>query len=123
MTDLSSSELERLEIAAKSGETSWDPAVVLHLIGMAREGERLRKAEDGALLVQHWGAFCDADPTPDGWQERMEAAGFIWLDKTRSGDLQQPFAAERGIYKGGTIWRLTDAGREILAASRGEKTP
>lgn len=67
-------------------------------------------------LRAHWGDFCDADPTPEGFAEEMEAAGFIEVDAVTEDDLESPFAAERGIEPGGSIWRLTASGRASLAA-------
>jgi hypothetical protein len=68
-------------------------------------------------LRQHWEAFCDADQVPDSFIERMETAGFAQLRKVTKDDLQDCFAAERGIERGGYVWDLTKAGREILDAS------
>lgn len=67
-------------------------------------------------LRAYWDAFCDADPCPDDFQYRMEAAGFITLRAVVEDDLDDAFAAERGIVEGGTIWVLTPVGRKILRA-------
>lgn len=65
-------------------------------------------------LRQHWTAFCDADPVPADFIERMEEAGFAVLRPVTRDDLQSAFAEDRGIYKGGTVWDLTPKGRSIL---------
>lgn len=67
-------------------------------------------------LRKHWGAFCDADPFDgaDTFTERMEARGFIQLRPVRKADLEQSFAAERGIEPGGSLWELTKAGHAVL---------
>ena len=67
-------------------------------------------------LRQHWDAFCEADPVPEDFIDRMEDAGFAKLRKVTRDDLQDSFAGERGIYRGGYVWILTDAGRSALAA-------
>lgn len=68
-------------------------------------------------LRAHWPAFCDADPIPDydGFLDRMERGGLITLRKVTKDDLQQPFAAELGIEKGGSVWVLTNKGRAALS--------
>ena len=35
--------------------------------------------EAPALLRKHWNDFCDADPVPEGFPEKMEEAGLIEL--------------------------------------------
>jgi hypothetical protein len=66
------------------------------------------------FLRAHWGAFCDADPTPDDFIDRMEAAGYARLRSVKRADLEGSFASERGIYAGGQIWELTAKGRAAL---------
>lgn len=66
-------------------------------------------------LQMHWGAACDADPVPDGFIERMEQAGFVYWREVTDEDLEQAFADEVGICKGGTVWDLTDLGRAALS--------
>ena len=68
-------------------------------------------------LRKHWEAFCDCDPF-DGaadFSERMEKAGFIKLRRVTRDDLEDSFAAERGIERGGMVWDLTKRGRAALA--------
>jgi len=76
-------------------------------------------AERGELppvveLRAYWADFCDCDPYPDDFPERMEAAGLIEIDSVSDIDLESAFAAERGIEPGGSVWRLTPAGRAAL---------
>lgn len=82
----------------------------LTLMEIAESGELKPETE----LRAFWGAFCDADPRPDGFEDRMEAAGLIEADDVTDEDLDDAFAAERGIEPGGTVWRLTPAGRQAL---------
>ena len=70
---------------------------------------------DREMLRTHWGSFCDADATPEDFTDRMEKAGFIRFRSVTADDLEDPFAAERGIEKNGFIWVLTAAGRRVLA--------
>ena len=72
-------------------------------------------------LRKYWSAFCDADPTPDNFIDRMETAGFVRLRKVCRSDLDEAFAAERGVEKGGLLWELTKSGRASLFLARGEK--
>lgn len=67
-------------------------------------------------LRKHWRAFCDADPFEgaDTFTDRMEARGYIRMRKVRKADLQESFAAERGIEPGGYIWELTAKGHKVL---------
>jgi hypothetical protein len=71
---------------------------------------------DNEDLRAHWHAFCDADPFEgsDTFADRMEAAGFIHLRPVTVYDLQDAFAAERGIQRGGMLWELTDAGHAAV---------
>lgn len=74
-------------------------------------------------LRRHWVEFCDADPF-DGindFAERMERAGLIDLHPVDDDDLEDAFASERGIHRGGFVWRLTDAARAILDLIRSRK--
>lgn len=66
-------------------------------------------------LRAYWSAFCDCDPTPDDFRDRMEAAGLIYLDAANEDDLDNPFASELGIEPGGSVWRLTDRGSQAYA--------
>lgn len=72
-------------------------------------------------LREHWSDFCDADPFEgyDTFTERMEAAGLIDLVEVDDEALEDPFAAERGIYPGGMMWGLTPAGRAALGGTDG----
>lgn len=67
-------------------------------------------------LRKHWGAFCDADPFEgsDGFAERMEAAGYAHLRAVTKDDLQESFASERGIERGGNLWELTTKGHAAM---------
>ena len=80
-------------------------------------------ADSGGLapaveLEAYWDAFCDCDPSPDDFADRMEAAGLIFLDGVTDDDLDDAFASERGIEPGGLIWRLTPAGRAALSQNK-----
>ncbi len=66
-------------------------------------------------LRKYWNAFCDADPHPEGFIERMEKAGFATIRAVRAEDLEESFAAERGIEPGGMVWVLTAKGRQVMA--------
>jgi len=91
--------LEAIEILSKRAEA------------MQRERDQGNAA---AELRQHWPAFCDADPVPDGFVERMERAGLAMLRKVKRAALETAFAAERGIEKGGTILVLTLIGERAM---------
>lgn len=65
-------------------------------------------------LRKYWHAFCDADPVPDGFIERMEAAGYARLRNVTRADLREPFASDRGIEIGGGIWELTARGHKSI---------
>lgn len=82
----------------------------LTLMELAERGELSPATELGA----YWDAFCDADPAPDDFIDRMEAAGLVVLEGVTDEDLDDAFAAERGIEPGGMIYRLTPAGRAAL---------
>ena len=81
-----------------------------------RERERhMKSAIDD--LRSHWHDFCDADYFEGSatFAERMEAAGLIQTRRVKTADLEEAFAADRGIEKGGWLWELTDTGRSALA--------
>lgn len=74
-------------------------------------------------LRRYWSAFCDADhhlidddacedggDLSDAWEE----AGLIASRSVTRDDLDDPFAAERGIEPGGQIWTLTAKGLAAL---------
>jgi hypothetical protein len=65
-------------------------------------------------LAALWGAFCDADPTHPNFIDDMEQAGLAELVPVDDEALEDSFAAERGIHRGGLMWQLTDAGRDSL---------
>lgn len=71
-------------------------------------------------LRAHWNAFCDADPFEgaDTFADRMEAHGLIQLRAVTVHDLEESFAAERGIEKGGSIWVLTKKGRAVVTSGK-----
>ena len=74
---------------------------------------REKLSELGAMLRRHWHSFCDADPLPmsqDEFTDPLEEAGLIEFVAVTKAALQEPFAAERGIEKGGMMWQLTKAG-------------
>lgn len=73
-----------------------------------------REWRNRAALRRHWASFCDADPVPEGFIDRMEAAGLAQCRAVEPDDLEESFADERGIYPGGMVWELTDAGRSAL---------
>ncbi len=81
------------------------------LMEVAERGELSPEVE----LRAYWFAFCDCDPTPDDFQDRMEVAGLIALDAVNDDDLDNPFASELGIEPGGSVWRLTDRGSQALS--------
>lgn len=66
-----------------------------------------------------WHVFCDADPVPPEFVDEMEAAGFATLRPVTKDDLEESFAAERGIEAGGSVWVLTAAGQLLLDATQG----
>lgn len=72
---------------------------------------------DAEELRAYWNVFCDADPYPDGFEDRMEAAGFAEVRVVTNDDLHQSFAAERGIERGGLMWCLTEAGHAAFKIS------
>jgi hypothetical protein len=76
-----------------------------------------------ADLTANWESFCDADAFEgsDTFLERMEQAGYIEAVPVTKEALDDPFAYERGIVPGGTMWQLTKAGREAIA--RAASTP
>ena len=48
--------------------------------------------------------------------ESLEAAGLVVWRKVKRSDLDEPFAADRGIEKGGMLCELTTKGRAFWAA-------
>lgn len=70
-------------------------------------------------LRGNWGAFCDADVFDgvEDFSERMETAGLIEIVPVTDEALDEAFAYERGIERGGMMWKLTPAGRAALEAS------
>jgi hypothetical protein len=89
----------------------------------AVQEERLTEPEwqDRHDLRQHWADFCNADYHDDGFIERMEAAGLAHLRNVVVDDLDEPFAAERGIEPGGMLWELTSLGHAVLARAPDSK--
>jgi len=71
-------------------------------------------------LRKNWNDFCDCDcfEGADTFSDRMELAGLIELVPVDAEALEDAFAAERGIEPNGMMWRLTDAGRTTLRASK-----
>jgi hypothetical protein len=106
------------EIRAELGCMDWRAAN-----GKIVTPEALRDhLEARELLRLQWNSFCDADPVPEGFVERMHAEGFCHLRGVTADDLEMSFAADRGIKRGGSIWVLTDEGREAMKFVR-SKTP
>lgn len=69
-------------------------------------------------LTVNWDAFCEADPLPDwrdqeSFPERLEAAGYAEIVAVDRDALESAFAAERGIYRGGSMWQLTPLGLAV----------
>ena len=76
------------------------------------EVERMRGIVDAL-----WGARCDADPLQDVLDNLMEKHGYAtWRDVTAD-DVEAPFAAERGIFLGGSLLELTPEGRAALTGA------
>lgn len=71
-----------------------------------------------ADLRAHWNAFCDCDHTDPDFIDRMRDAGFVRLRAVKRSDLEESFAAERGIELGGHVWELTAKGSRELAVSK-----
>ncbi|MFZ5737686.1 MAG: hypothetical protein ACOY6K_12480 [Pseudomonadota bacterium] len=72
-------------------------------------------------LRRNWRSFCDCDAF-DGsadFAERMEAAGMIALRPVKESDLEESFAAERGIERDGLLWELTYKGLKSIAQPAG----
>lgn len=68
-----------------------------------------------------WNAFCDADygdiGVPyDDFVGHGEAEGLFALRAVEPDDLDDAFAYERGIQAGGSLWELTDKGRDLFNA-------
>lgn len=82
---------------------------------------RLTKAQWRTLdeFRRDYHRFCDADPVSPDFSERMETAGYIELRSVTDDDLEDAFAYERGIERGGSLWDLTDLGRTALAEGEG----
>jgi hypothetical protein len=113
---------ERRPVIAEDAEIETLTAQALAIretMRRQREGEMT----DAEELRAYWNKFCDADQYPDGFEDRMEAAGFAEVRPVTDDDLHQSFSAERGIDRGGMLWCLTDAGHaafKIIADDAGE---
>jgi hypothetical protein len=83
---------------------------------MSEEAEQFRK---------HWNAFCDADHAdcPIDFLDRAEGAGLIELVPVDDDALDEAFAWERGIERGGSMFQLTAAGHSLYAAQPPTKEP
>lgn len=71
-------------------------------------------------LTSNWDAACDGDwalvtTEASDFFESQEAAGFADLVPVDDDALEDAFAAERGIEKGGSMWRLTPLGLRVRA--------
>ncbi|MDE2447301.1 MAG: hypothetical protein KGO94_14085 [Alphaproteobacteria bacterium] len=73
-------------------------------------GDELLRAK--RVLFRRWNSFCNADNFVgrETFTDRMEKAGLIELVPVDDDALEESFAAERGIEKGGMMWKLTAAG-------------
>lgn len=80
-------------------------------------GKELREAFE---LVKYWADFCDCDAVPPDFADRMEAAGYIELRSVTKDDLEEPFAAEKGIEPDGSVWQLTTNGRAVIDAIKAD---
>ncbi|WP_294138298.1 hypothetical protein [Sphingomonas sp.] len=72
-------------------------------------------------LTSNWDAFCDGDrgdvrSDDPQYPWALEEAGFVSWDSVEADDLDDPFAWERGIEPGGTIYRLTPLGLSVRAS-------
>lgn len=77
------------------------------------------------LVVEEWRkyahAFGQADWTPPGFADRMEAVGFYELREVTEDDIAESFAYERGIELGGSVYDPTAAGIAALTNKDTEK--
>jgi hypothetical protein len=72
-------------------------------------------------FAAEWDRFTDCEPTKDPYfLEKAEKEGLAELVPVTKCALQDPFAYERGIEKGGMMWQLTPSG---LTAYRSVPTP
>lgn len=58
-----------------------------------------------------WDHFCDGEQGDASFIDSAEALGLVQLMPVKREHLEDAFAAERGIEKGGYVWELTKAGR------------
>ena len=70
-------------------------------------------------FARAWNAFCDADYHDigipyDDFVGHGESNGLFELRAVEPDDLDDAFAYERGIEIGGSIWELTEKGRELF---------
>lgn len=107
----------------KGYEVSLDQAI--DALRALSPGEWVAVPADKTLaaewLRQHWNTFCDCDPIPmgrDRFLKELEDAGLVELREVVDEDLDEAFAFERGIEKGGNIWVLTASGRALIAAAQ-----
>lgn len=68
-------------------------------------------------FADQWNAFCDGEPVAPDFIENAEAAGLAELGAVKRADLEDSFAAERGIELGGSVWHLTAKGRARYEAA------
>lgn len=78
---------------------------------------------DGASIVRdYWSAICDCDwhevpeAIRDTYEDTLISQGLAVWDAVDDDDLDNPFAEEIGIVPGGSVMRLTPAGRAAFAS-------